>query len=132
MDLELRRKLRMTPVVVNVSTQPTFAQDGVPQPRSEVPTAPVIEHPPTAAKGSVSALKHLARANREAEQGAILAALRTTNWNRRQAEVLLEVEYRTLLFEMRILSIRKEKPATEPRRARRAPIRRATVVAIGG
>jgi transcriptional regulator with GAF, ATPase, and Fis domain len=131
-ELGLRGKLRRTPVAVNVSVQPTFAQDGVPHPRAEVPTAPVIEHAPTAAKGSVSALKHLARANREAERDAILTALKTTNWNRRRAAVLLEVEYRTLLYKMKVLSIRKEKPTTEPGRDRTAPICSRTVVAIGG
>jgi transcriptional regulator with GAF, ATPase, and Fis domain len=130
-ELELRSKLRMTPVAVNVSTQPTFAQEGVPQPRP-VPTVPVIAHVPSAAKESVSALKHLARANRDAEQAAILAALKTTNWNRRRAAVLLEVEYKALLYKMKVLSIRKEKSATAPRRARATPIRRGTVVAIGG
>jgi two-component system response regulator AtoC len=131
-ELELRRKLRRTPVAVNVSAQPTFGQDGVPQPRAEVPTAPVIEHAPTSAKEPVSALKHLARANREAEREAILAALKTTNWNRRRAAVLLEVEYRTLLYKMKVLSIREEKPTTELRLDRTAPICRRTVVAIGG
>lgn len=131
-ELELRSKLRMTPVAVNLSAQPTFAQDGVTQPRPDVPTVPVIAHVPSAATRSVSALKHLARANRDAEQAAILAALKTTNWNRRRAAVLLEVEYKALLYKMKVLSIRKEKSATAPRRARATQIRRGTVVAIGG
>jgi two-component system response regulator AtoC len=128
-ELELLGKFK---TAINVSTQPTFLQDGVPQPQPDVPAAPVIAPVSSAGNGSVSALEQLARANREAEQAAILAALKTTNWNRRQAAVLLQVEYKALLYKMKMLSIRKEKSDSKPQRARETPIRRAAVVAIGG
>ena len=45
---------------------------------------------------------------------AILDALKTTHWNRRQAAVLLHVDYKALLYKMKGLSIKKEKPGVTP------------------
>jgi len=58
---------------------------------------------------ATSVLDRVARANREAERVAIVAALKATNWNRKQAAVLLRVDYKALLYKMKKLSIRKEK-----------------------
>ena len=53
-------------------------------------------------------LLQVANAKREAERSAILAALNRTDWNRRQAAVLLQVDYKALLYKMKVLSITKE------------------------
>jgi two-component system response regulator AtoC len=129
-ELELRRKLRHAPVIVNVSTQPTFPQDGVPQSQPDVAAVPVVAQV-LSAKESVSALKQLVKANRDAERAAILAALKATYWNRRQAAVLLEVEYKALLYKMKVLSIKKENAAPDQLRARATPVRKGAVIAIG-
>jgi DNA-binding NtrC family response regulator len=65
-------------------------------------------------------LVQVANAKREAERAAILAALRATKWNRRQASVRLQTDYKGLLYKMKVLSIKKEKavvvPLTDSRR----------------
>jgi two-component system response regulator AtoC len=53
-------------------------------------------------------LMQVANAKREAERSAILDALNHTDWNRRQAAVLLQVDYKALLYKMKVLSITKE------------------------
>ena len=53
-------------------------------------------------------LAQVAKTKREAERSAILAALKSTNWNRRQASALLQVDYKALLYKMKVLSIKKE------------------------
>src|ERR1019366_8001097 len=50
----------------------------------------------------------VANAKREAERSAILAALRQTNWNRRQASAQLQIDYKALLYKMKVLSITKD------------------------
>jgi two-component system response regulator AtoC len=54
-------------------------------------------------------LVQVANAKREAERIAILAALKATNWNRRQAAVQLKTDYKSLLYKIKVLSITKEK-----------------------
>ena len=61
--------------------------------------------------GETPVLVQVANAKREAERAAILAALRATNWNRRQASVRLQTDYKGLLYKMKVLSIKKEKAA---------------------
>ena len=56
-------------------------------------------------------LQQVAQAKREAERSAILAALKSTNWNRRQASALLQIDYKALLYKMKVLSIKREKAA---------------------
>ena len=68
--------------------------------------------------GAASVLEQVARAKREAERAAIMGALKSTNWNRKQASVLLRIDYKALLYKMKRLSIRKEKPAPQPIPAR--------------
>jgi two-component system response regulator AtoC len=59
-------------------------------------------------------LVQVANAKREAERAAILAALRATKWNRRQASVRLQTDYKGLLYKMKVLSIKKEKALVIP------------------
>jgi DNA-binding NtrC family response regulator len=59
--------------------------------------------------GVTPILEQVANAKREAERAVILAALRATKWNRRQASVRLQTDYKSLLYKMKVLSIKKEK-----------------------
>ena len=60
---------------------------------------------------STPVLMQVAKAKREAERSAILAALRQTNWNRRQASMQLQIDYKALLYKMKVLSITKRDAA---------------------
>jgi two-component system response regulator AtoC len=59
-------------------------------------------------EGMTPVLMQVAKAKREAERSAILTTLRNTNWNRRQASVQLQIDYKALLYKMKVLSITKE------------------------
>ncbi len=50
-------------------------------------------------------LKQVNRAKEQAETDAILAALNTTRWNRKQAAQILNIDYKALLYKMKKLSI---------------------------
>jgi two-component system response regulator AtoC len=52
-----------------------------------------------------SPLRKVEEAKRHAERDAILAALNTTQWNRKQAAALLGVDYKALLYKMKKLGI---------------------------
>jgi len=64
--------------------------------------------------GVTPVLVQVANEKREAERVAILAALRATKWNRRQASVRLQTDYKGLLYKMKVLSIKKEKAVAVP------------------
>ena len=50
-------------------------------------------------------LKQVNRAKEQAETDAILAALHSTRWNRKQAAQILNIDYKALLYKMKKLSI---------------------------
>lgn len=50
-------------------------------------------------------LAQVTKAKQEAETSAILAALSSTRWNRKQAAVLLKIDYKALLYKMKKLGI---------------------------
>jgi two-component system response regulator AtoC len=56
-----------------------------------------------------SVLEQVTRAKEEAERAAISATLKSTNWNRKQAAALLNIDYKALLYKMKKLSIKKER-----------------------
>ena len=98
------------------------------EPPSESPrrvgTAPAVvrapSSPPVAdlvadSSGSVPILEQLAEAKRQADRNTILAALKSANWNRRQAAAALHVDYKALLYKMKRLSIKKEKVSPSAR-----------------
>ena len=67
---------------------------------------------------SAPVLEQVASAKREAERAAIVGALKSTNWNRKQASVQLQIDYKALLYKMKRLSIKKERvgpQAIQPR-----------------
>jgi DNA-binding NtrC family response regulator len=58
-------------------------------------------------------LKSLARsAKDEAEAEAIAKALDETNWNRKQAAVLLQISYKALLYKIRQYGIAQQHKST--------------------
>jgi two-component system response regulator AtoC len=63
--------------------------------------ARLVEPPPD----QPAVLEHVALANQQAERAAILAALSSTRWNRKQAAALLKIDYKPLLYKMKKLGI---------------------------
>jgi DNA-binding NtrC family response regulator len=45
------------------------------------------------------------KAKQQAETEAILTALESTHWNRKQAAALLKIEYKALLYKMKKLGV---------------------------
>lgn len=63
-------------------------------------------HPAAASSVSDGAiLEHVKEAKNRAERTAILAALDSTHWNRKQAAALLKIDYKALLYKMKKLGI---------------------------
>ncbi len=54
-------------------------------------------------------LEHVRQHNDQNETAAILAALESTRWNRKQAAALLKIDYKALLYRMKKLNIGSEK-----------------------
>jgi two-component system response regulator AtoC len=94
-------------------TPATYPAPIPPAPAEHASSTPAIPLPmnlaPAASQNSVSVLEQLTNAKQQAERTAILAALKAKNWNRRQAALLLNVDYKALLYKMNRLSIKKEK-----------------------
>ena len=78
-----------------------------PDPAPQAPaTIPVVMNPP-APHNAAGVLQEVARAKQDAERSAILKALQSTRWNRKQAAQLLTIDYKALLYKMKKLSIKK-------------------------
>jgi two-component system response regulator AtoC len=89
------------------------------QPRSDGSGAQFDASPPRNGNGNGNAaeasggLKSLARgAKDEAEAEAIAKALDQTNWNRKQAAVLLQISYKALLYKIRQYGIAQQHKST--------------------
>ncbi|MBV8809887.1 MAG: sigma-54-dependent Fis family transcriptional regulator [Acidobacteriaceae bacterium] len=65
------------------------------------PETAVPDHAPD----SAPTLAQVTKAKQEAESAAILGALSTTRWNRKQAAALLKIDYKALLYKMKKLGI---------------------------
>ena len=59
-------------------------------------------------------LEQFTQAKRHAESEAILAALNSTRWNRKQAAVLLKIDYKALLYKMKKLGMEEVSASVEP------------------
>ncbi len=70
----------------------------------EVPAAP------DAQPAGTPILEQVTKAKQLAETDAILAALNSTRWNRKQAAKLLKIDYKALLYKMKKLGV-EDKPA---------------------
>jgi len=116
-EQDLRQKLQVP--AVNGSGATAAASP----PAAEIAVASSSVAPPNggfggALPGAGPVLEQVARANREAERSAIVGALRSTNWNRKQAALLLQIEYKALLYKMKRLAIKKEKGTSRSMHAR--------------
>ncbi len=58
---------------------------------------------------SAPILAQVTKAKHEAESAAILGALSSTRWNRKQAAMLLKIDYKALLYKMKTLAISDDK-----------------------
>jgi two-component system, NtrC family, response regulator AtoC len=59
---------------------------------------------------AASILDQVNKAKHLAETEAILAALQSTRWNRKQAAALLEIDYKALLYKMKKLGVEDQSP----------------------
>ncbi len=59
---------------------------------------------------AASILDQVNKAKHQAETEAILAALQSTRWNRKQAAMLLEIDYKALLYKMKKLGVEDQSP----------------------
>lgn len=59
-----------------------------------------------------SILDQVTQAKQQAEVEAILAALNSTRWNRKQAAALLKIDYKALLYKMKKLGVEEKAGAT--------------------
>jgi two-component system response regulator AtoC len=69
--------------------------------------SPVLEFEPAAAPTPehTPILEQVTKAKQRAETEAILAALNSTRWNRKQAATLLKIDYKALLYKMKKLGV---------------------------
>jgi len=74
---------------------------------------------PAAQTGAAPILEQVTKAKQMAETDAILAALHSTRWNRKQAAGLLKIDYKALLYKMKKLGV-EDKPARYSERAETA------------
>ncbi len=90
-DLRSRNHRRTAPPVQPNQTKTAAAGASSGLPYDEAPAPPI--------------LARVNRAKEQAETDAILAALNSTRWNRKQAAQLLNIDYKALLYKMKKLSI---------------------------
>jgi two-component system, NtrC family, response regulator AtoC len=69
-------------------------------------------------------LEQVTKAKQQAETQAILAALDTTRWNRKQAAALLQIDYKALLYKMKKLGV-EDKVASVAPAPREEPLKAA-------
>src|SRR5579863_3627384 len=91
---ELHAKSAGKPLM-SAAVAETYAS--APSPRSD--TRPILEQ--------------VTKAKQQAETEAILAALNSTRWNRKQAAALLKIDYKALLYKMKKLGV-DDKPVSVP------------------
>jgi two-component system response regulator AtoC len=113
----LEREMRGNLTAPADVSRPAVIPPDTPKPEPKPPAIPIVTDLKNIPDPSIPVLEQVAKAKREAERAAILAALKTANWNRRRAAVLLRIDYKALLYKMKGLSIKKEKPNPTPVRA---------------
>jgi two-component system, NtrC family, response regulator AtoC len=90
-DLRSRTMRRTVPALMSQPAKVTANSAGA---------AVAVEEPP-----STPILKQVNKAKEQAETDAILAALNSTRWNRKQAAEVLNIDYKALLYKMKKLAI---------------------------
>jgi two-component system response regulator AtoC len=84
--------------------------------RRSLTTVPTLAAGSTMETVQVSApiLEQVRRAKHQAETEAILAALTSTQWNRKKAATLLKIDYKALLYKMKKLGIESKLASLPP------------------
>ena len=90
-DLRMRTLRRAAPAVAPQRVKVAAAGGSVAVDYEEPPATPI--------------LRQVTKAKEQAETDAILAALNSTRWNRKQAAQILNIDYKALLYKMKKLSI---------------------------
>jgi len=90
-DLRLRTLRRAAPALASQKGKVAAAGASVGADYEEPPATPI--------------LRQVTKAKEQAETDAILAALNSTRWNRKQAAQILNIDYKALLYKMKKLSI---------------------------
>ncbi|MBV8070675.1 MAG: hypothetical protein JO270_12265 [Acidobacteriaceae bacterium] len=80
-------------------------------PREESESVTLGRCIPISRQATESALSQVDQARRAAESKAILDALNSSLWNRKRAAMLLNVDYKALLYKMKKLGIGEKKSA---------------------
>ena len=65
---------------------------------------------PAAQAGETTILEQVTRVKQMAETDAILAALNSARWNRKQAAAMLKIDYKALLYKMKKLGVEDKLP----------------------
>jgi two-component system response regulator AtoC len=68
-------------------------------------TAPSVSTAADELPDEATILEQVTKAKQQAETTAIVAALNSTHWNRKQAAILLKIDYKALLYKMKKLNI---------------------------
>jgi DNA-binding NtrC family response regulator len=71
-------------------------------------------------------LEQVTKAKERAETEAILAALNSTRWNRKQAATLLKIDYKALLYKMKKLGVEDDVISFPPSSEELAPLHAVT------
>jgi two-component system response regulator AtoC len=85
-------------------------------------TAPEAPQPAPAVAEPTPILKQVNKAKERAETEAILAALSSTKWNRKQAAALLKIDYKALLYKMKKLGVEDNVVSFSPLSDDRGPV----------
>jgi two-component system response regulator AtoC len=87
---------------------------------------------PTNGAGESPILEQVTKAKMVAETEAILAALNSTRWNRKQAAALLKIDYKALLYKMKKLGVEEKATAQSSSNGTARPlVAKASGVAVG-
>ena len=97
---ELRTKAARKPVLVSSAAS------------SMAPEVPA----PTHSQPAASILEQVTQAKQQAETEAILAALDSTRWNRKQAAAFLQIDYKALLYKMKKLGVESRSLPSAPQK----------------
>jgi two-component system response regulator AtoC len=77
--------------------------------------APEVQPVPASkSANSTPILEQVTKAKQQAETEAILAALSSTHWNRKQAAALLKIDYKALLYKMKKLGVEDDEVSFAP------------------
>jgi two-component system response regulator AtoC len=82
------------------------------KPMRPIPIADALSQPAERIQDS-PILEQVTQARKQAETDAILAALNSTRWNRKQAAALLKIDYKALLYKMKKLGV-EDRPDLVP------------------